>query len=173
MARNNIEKQIQERIEVFVAELSGLVREAALGAVQEVLGGGAAPRRGRPRTTSKAPARRSAALRKPSKSGKRAKRSGNQVEAVAETILAHVKANAGTGVTDMGAALGMTPKEMRLPILKLLADKKLKTTGQRRGTKYHAGGRGTATKKKASKKRATKKTTKRKAKRGAKKTSKK
>jgi hypothetical protein len=73
----------------------------------------------------------------------------------------------------MGAALDMTPKEMRLPILKLLADKKLKTTGQRRGTKYHAGGRGTAKKQKPAKKRATKKTTKRKAKRGAKKTSKK
>ena len=74
----------------------------------------------------------------------------------------------------MTSALRMTPKEMRLPILRLLAEKKLKTTGQRRGTKYHAAGRSTgAKKKKTSKKRATKKTAKRKTKRGRKTTSKK
>jgi hypothetical protein len=52
----------------------------------------------------------------------------------------------------------MTPKDMRLPILRLLETKKLRTTGQRRGTKYHAGGRSTGVKKKrASKQRSTKK----------------
>lgn len=176
MPNNIIEKQIQDRVEGFVAELSELVKQAALEAVHGALGGGTAPvRRGRPRKSSRAPARRGAVKRKASKTGKRVKRSAVQVDAVAARILNHVKANAGTGVTEMSAALGLTPKEMRLPILKLLADKKLRTVGQRRGTKYHAAGGGpgrktkTKTKTKAKPRRKKAKKTAKRTKRGRKK----
>lgn len=162
MAKNNIQEQIQDRIESFVGELTGLVRQAGLEAVQEALGAGTPPkRRGRRKKTRKAPARRKVVKRKATKAtkaGKRAKRSTTQVDEVSARILSHVKAHQGTGVTEMGLALHMTPKDMRLPILRLLETKKLKTTGQRRGTKYHAGGRSTGVKKKrASKQRSTKK----------------
>lgn len=158
MATKNIQQEIQDRIESFVNELSGLVRQAGLAAVHEALAGDTAPKRdGRSRKKRSAPARRKAVKRVARKLGKRAKRSTAQVEAVAARILSHVKANEGTGVTEMGAALRMTPKEMRLPILRLVADKKLKTSGARRGTKYHAAGRSTGAKKKASKKRSKKK----------------
>ena len=161
MTHVDTQKQIHDRIQSFVNELGGLVRQAALEACQEALGGVAAPkRRGRPRKTKKAPARRKAVKRKAKKTGKRAKRSGAQVEAISVRVLAHVKKKPGQSVTEISKALRRTPKDLQLPIRKLIADKKLRTTGQRRGTKYFAAGRG-AGKKKVAKKRATKKATKR------------
>ena len=57
-------------------------------------------------------------------------------------------------VLEVSDANGLSPKNLRLPIQKLLAEKKFKTKGQRRGTKYFAGGRAGATRKKAGKKKA-------------------
>ena len=95
---------------------------------------------------------------------KRIRRSAGDVESTAASVLAHVKANPGQGVTEIAAALRLSTKDLQLPILKLLGEKKLKTKGQRRGTKYFAGGRGSGSPKKASKKKAKRKTTKRRAK---------
>ena len=36
----------------------------------------------------------------------------------------------------------MSTDVLKLPVMKLMAAKQLKTTGQKRGTKYFAGGRG-------------------------------
>ncbi len=172
MGHVNIQKQIHDRVESFVNELSGLVRRAALEAVQDALGGAAPKRRGRPRKAKKAPARRKAVKRKAKKTGKRAKRSGAQVDAVAARVLAHVKKKPGQSVTEIAKTLRRTPKDLSLPIQKLIADKKLRTTGQRRGTKYFAAGRG-AGKKKVVKKRATKETARRKTTRAGKRRSRK
>ena len=142
MAHVLTEKQVQDRVQSFVNELTGLIRQAGLEAVQEAMGGAAAPkRRGRPRKTKKAPARRKAVKRKAKKTGKRTKRSGAQVEAIAARVLAHVKKKPGQSVTEIAKTLRRTPKDLQLPIQKLIAGKKLRTTGQRRGTKYFAGGR--------------------------------
>ncbi len=163
MAHVNTEKQTQDRVQSFVNELTGLVRQAALEAVQEALGGVAAPkRRGRPRKAKRAPARRKTVKRKAKKTGKRAKRSGAQVEAIAARVLAHVKKKPGQSVTEIAKTLRRTPKDLQLPIRKLIADKKLRTTGQKRGTKYFAGGGGAGASKK---KRAGKKASKKKARR--------
>ncbi len=169
MAHTTTQKQIQDRVQSFVNELTGLIRQAGLEAVQEALGGAAAPkRRGRPKKAKRAPARRKAVKRKAKKTGKRAKRSGAQVEAIAARVLAHVKKKPGQSVTEIAKTLRRTPKDLQLPIQKLIAGKKLRTTGQRRGTKYFAVGRG-AGKKKVAKKRATKKAARRKTKRAGKK----
>jgi hypothetical protein len=45
-------------------------------------------------------------------------------------------------VENAGKAVGLSTKEMALPIRKLLAARSIRTEGQRRGTKYFAGGRG-------------------------------
>ena len=165
MAHVNIQKQIQDRVQSFVNELTGLIRQAGLEAVQDALGGVAPKRRGRPRKAKKAPARRKAVKRKAKKTGKRAKRSGAQVEAIAARVLAHVKKKPGQSVTEIAKTLRRTPKDLQLPIRKLIADKKLRTTGQRRGTKYFAAGRGAGKKKTVVKRRATKKAIRRKTKR--------
>ena len=154
MPSKNLDQQIRSHVDTLVAELTELVREEALRTVQEALGGAAsAPRRrrpGRPRKKAKRTRRKTAR--------KRVRRSSADVGALADRILAHVKAHPGRGITEIARSLRRTSKDLRLPVLKLLAKRKLKTTGQRRGTKYHPAGRGGATtRKKAAKRKATKK----------------
>ena len=55
---------------------------------------------------------------------------------MAARVLDHVKKNPGQGVEKISKAFRLRSKELTLPIGKLLESKKLKTTGQRRGTKY-------------------------------------
>ena len=84
-------------------------------------------------------------------------------EVVDEMMEGFVKAHPDQGITQIARSLRRTSKDLRLPVQKLLAEKKLKTTGQRRGTKYHAAGRGgVTTHKKAGKKRRVVKKAKRK-----------
>ena len=156
MPKNTLDREIRSCVDSFVGDLTGLVKQAAMESVQEALGGTVAPRRrgpGRPRKTAK----------KGSPRRKRVRRSSGDLDATAARILSYVKANPGSGVTEIAASLRRTSKDLRLPILKLLEEKKLRTTGQRRGTRYHAGGRRGPAKRKATRKRAAKrKATKRK-----------
>lgn len=137
---NNINQQIEARVQSFVQELSGLVRAAALEAVADALGGkpvGAA-RRGRPVGSKNkvAAAAGKAAPAAPAARRKRGKRTSEEVDAMAARILDHVKKTPGTSVEKMAKAFRVASKELTLPITKLMGDKKMKTTGQKRGTKY-------------------------------------
>lgn len=137
MATPNLEQQIRSRIEAFVDELATLVREAALESVQAALGSAPARGPGRPRKTA-APVGGGAIRRRAPRRGRGAKRSAEQLDALAAKFLAYVKSNPGNTIERIGKAISIDTKELKLPVAKLLADKKLKTTGQRRGTKYHA-----------------------------------
>ncbi|MEE8467397.1 MAG: hypothetical protein V3T22_03020 [Planctomycetota bacterium] len=140
MANHHLDSQIRACINSFVDELSTLVKQAAVESVREALEGPSTPARrgpGRPRKAT-------AVISRPKKRRKR--RSSGAVDSAAKRILAQIQANPGQGVGQIGASLRLTSKDLRLPILKLLEDKKIKTTGQRRGTKYFtAGAGGTAT----------------------------
>ncbi len=133
---NNIQQQVEARIQAFVREVSDLVRSAALDAVAGALGGNAGStggkRRGRP-----AGSKNKATVTAPSARGKRGKRTSEEVDAMATRIFDHVKKNPGANVEGMAKSFGLKSKDLTLPISKLMATKKLKTTGQRRGTKYH------------------------------------
>jgi hypothetical protein len=75
--------------------------------------------------------------------GKRIRRSAEDLEAIAARVLAHVKANAGHRLEQIGAALKTDTAILKRPIANLLAMKHLRTEGQKRGTKYFArSGRG-------------------------------
>ena len=145
MATSQIDKQIQDRINSFLGELTGLVRKAALESVAEALGGeiAAAPTRrgpGRPRKTtasSEAGAKKTATRRK----GKRIRRTAADIEATKADILKHLSANPGSGMESISAALKMATKDVRGPMLKLAAAKKVRMTGQKRGAKYFVKGR--------------------------------
>ena len=133
---NNIQQQIEACVQAFVREVSELVRSSAMDAVAGALGGstggGGAKHRGRPAgSKNKAPAAAK------SGGGKRGKRTSEQVDAMALRIYEHVKKNPGSNVEGMAKAFNLKSKDLTLPITKLMATKKLKTTGQRRGTKYH------------------------------------
>jgi hypothetical protein len=145
---NNLDQEIQSRIQSFLAELSGLVKRQALEAVHEALSGSAmAPARrgpGRPRgsTTAKRGPGRPPKVSGPARSGKRAKRTSEAVEAMAARVLAQVRSKPGQRLEEIGRAMKMPTKGLKLPIQKLLAGKQVRTEGQKRGTKYFAGGGG-------------------------------
>ena len=167
----NIESDIQARVDAFVEELTEMIRTAAMESIRETLLGelSATPKRkpGRPRKAKKKAKKvvRRAKAAKPAKRGKRIRRSSELVSQIGEKIFAHVKAHPGLRLGEIARAIGVETKDARRPAFVLVEAKKLKTTGQRGGTRYFATGAKTAgAAKKASKKKAKKrKTAKRKA----------
>lgn len=120
---SNVENQIQQRVEAFVAELSELVREAALEAVSGALGGNGAPRaRG---------GRRASAGRR-----KGEKRTAQAMEQMKVALLAQIKKTPGSGIEAIGKSLGIATRDLALPIRKLIAKKAIRRRGRKRATKY-------------------------------------
>jgi hypothetical protein len=129
MASANFDHQIRKTIEAFVQELSGLVRAAAVQSVTEAFGGGGAP------------AVRAAAAPRAVRSGGRGRPKGQKrapedlAELVSE-LLAAIKAAPGQRMEQIAKGLKSSTQELALPAKKLIADKKVKTKGERRATKY-------------------------------------
>ena len=73
-------------------------------------------------------------------SGKRTRRTVEDLEATAEELRTYIQANPGCGMSDMSAAFGQDPVKLRPALQLILAARKVKTTGQKRGTKYFAAG---------------------------------
>lgn len=80
--------------------------------------------------------REARAASKPKPRPKGAKRTPEELEALTAKTLAAIKKAPGKRVEELSEALGVGTKELALPILKLFEQKSIKTTGQRRGTKY-------------------------------------
>mgnify|MGYP001329832984 CR=1 FL=1 len=81
------------------------------------------------------------------------RRSSADLEATAGKVLAYVRSNAGQRLEEIGKGLRTATAGLKRPIQGLLAAGKLRTEGQKRGTRYFAGGRG--------KRKAKRKTTRR------------
>jgi len=148
-----LDAEIRAQIDQFLVSISALVRQAAVEAVREALGDtsgtSASTRRrsGRPRkavgasSAPKATKGRAAAKAKP---GRRVRRSTADVEKVAAQVLAHVRAHAGQRLEEIGRGLKVATAGLKRPIQGLIAAGSLRTEGQRRGTRYFAGGKGGA-----------------------------
>lgn len=160
MPQLSIDDQIRTRIDDFVEELSALVREAAVEAVELALrqgGSSGAPRR--PRSEGARQTKRKASRKKATR--KRIRRSADDIAKLSERVLAYVKVNPGTRMEAIAKALRKDTKDLRRSVQDLLAAKKLRTKGQKRGTEYYAGASGTGAKtaRKATKKRGTRRRT--------------
>ena len=127
MSRTNIDAQLRARVDTFVNEMSDLIRQAALEAVSDALGG-AQPRRATSRAASvvSAPA------------GKRIRRSAEDLEKLGERIVTYVQKNPGARMEDISKSLRRPTKELRRPVQALLAEKRVRTKGQKRATQYFA-----------------------------------
>ncbi|AUX36693.1 MULTISPECIES: DNA-binding protein [Sorangium] len=146
---SNVETEIKSHVDAFVSQLSGLVRKAALEAVADALRGegqpaaaAAAPRKAgrakaapQPVAEVKKAAGRPARAAKPTRK-KGEKRSKEELAAMTQKVLEHIRANSGQGVEQIAKDLGTTTKELTLPIRKLLVEKKITSKGEKRATKY-------------------------------------
>jgi len=135
MARNaNSNTEIQALVDSFAGQLALLVRRTALEQVHAALGS-------MDSGTGAARTRRVTVVRlgKAKRSGGRAgRRSPEEVEAMANSLFDYVKKNPGQRGEQIAAALGTDVGTMRKPMQFLLAKKKVKTKGQRRGMTYTA-----------------------------------
>ena len=140
MALQDSDSRIQGLTDEFVSQLSELIREAAFDAVRSAIegaGGSAAPKRGKKKASRKKAARKATGGAK-----KRTRRTPADYSALGDEILTYVKTNPGCGAGDIASAVGSTTGDIRPVTAGLLSSKKLRTTGQKRGTKYFAGGGG-------------------------------
>jgi hypothetical protein len=148
MSKSNLDTRLQSRIDDFVKEINVLVRQSAVEAVQTALTDGAPARR-----SSTGKARKQATKKR----GKRVRRSGAQVEALAGKALAAIAREPGRRLGEIARELRVVTKDARRPVQTLLDEKQVKTTGQRGGTRYFpAGAAGKKTAKKSAKKRTAK-----------------
>ena len=129
MASANFDQQIRKTIEAFVGELSGLVRAAAVQSVTEAFGGGSAPSA---RATAAPRAARSGGRGR----AKGQKRAPEDLVALVGQLLSAIKTTPGQRMEQIAKGLKSSTQELALPAKKLIADKKVKTKGERRATKY-------------------------------------
>jgi hypothetical protein len=129
---DNLQNQVNARVEAFVAEITELARAAAYEALSGALDTPIASGRGA-----------TMALR----GRKGGKRTADEIAQMAEAFLAHVTANPGQRMEHIAKELGLPTPELTLPVKKLLADGKLRVEGQKRATQYYPaeiGGNGAA-----------------------------
>jgi hypothetical protein len=71
--------------------------------------------------------------------GKRIRRTEDDLAQISADLLAYVADNPGRRMEQISKAMGASTKELQLPVRKLVAEKKLKTKGQKRATEYFRG----------------------------------
>jgi hypothetical protein len=128
---DNLQHQVNARVEAFVAEITALARAAAYQALSAGLD---TPIAGGHSVTVAMRGRRGG------------KRTAVEIAQMADAFLAHVAANPGQRMEHIAKELGFATPELTLPVKKLLADGKLRVEGQKRATQYHPvdGGGGSA-----------------------------
>ena len=137
MNSKQIDAEIRARVEAFVADLSGLVDEAALTAVQEAIAGaGIAGTTTRKRSSKKRSTKKRASKKRSTK--KRGRRAAAPSAAALDKVHGWVKANKGCSVGAIAEGVGMAGPATKKAVAALLEAKRLRKTGQRRGTKYFA-----------------------------------
>jgi hypothetical protein len=141
---DNLQTQVNARVEAFVAEITELARAAAYQTLNFALEGG-----------QLGSGRGAITLLRGRRGGKR---TADEIAQMADAFLAHVTANPGQRMEHIARELGMATPELMLPVRKLLADGKLRVEGQKRATQYYPAdsGSGSAKTTKAAKSTAVK-----------------
>ena len=156
---DNVESQLKSRVDSFVAELSEIVRKAAIEAVGNALKGGAAaapgvakaagkkrgpapaaaPAAAAPKAAAKAPKAAAAPSASKRKAGQ--KRSPDEITKTTEKLLAYITKNSGQRIEEIAKGVGNSTKELTLPVKKLLNEKKISAKGEKRATRYFVAGK--------------------------------
>jgi hypothetical protein len=120
---NNLQNQVNARVEAFVAEITELARAAAYEALSSALEQG-----------HMVGGRGATAILGGRRGGKR---TADEIAHMADAFLAHVTANPGQRMEHIAKELGLATPELTLPVKKLLADGKIQVDGQKRATQYY------------------------------------
>jgi hypothetical protein len=145
---SNANDRLRARVDSFVTELSDLVRHGTLGEIVDALKNAeiSAPahRAGPPAKIAKARKERKVAggkLGRPAKApiaaapaGRR--RASELLAPLMARVHGYIKAHPGHGVGPVAAALGTSTRDLSLVLRKLLDEKKVTSTGKKRGTRY-------------------------------------
>jgi len=108
-------------VEKFVTDLRKVIRDEL---VQMLLTNEEAP------NAATKPPRQLQVVRAPGK------RTVEMIEEQGKAIVGFLKRNPNSSAQEIGTALGLTIADLALPIARLKAEKQIKSTGVRRGTRY-------------------------------------
>ncbi len=115
---DQIQRQLAQRIEAFAADVTNILQRAVADSVSDALGGASA-RGGR-----------GAVARRGARAGARSSKVSP------EALLREVEREGGRRIEQIADSLGVASKPLSRVMKKLVADKKVRFTGQARGTKY-------------------------------------
>lgn len=127
----NSSNDIRTLVNDFATQLEQLTKRMALEQVLEALGGEAGARAPSGKRRGRPPGSKNKAA-----SGRRGRRSSADLEKLSASLLAHVKAHPGQRGDQIATALRSDVTTIRRPMKALIAAKKVKTKGQRRGMTY-------------------------------------
>ncbi len=125
---DNLQAQIEERINVMVGEILVVVRRAAIEAVNNSLSGTgavAAPTSGR----------RTAKRRKPSRAPKK-HRSAKELASLSKRLYAEIEKSPGQGMALYAEKLGMPVRALSRPMQHLKKAEEVRTMGERDRMRY-------------------------------------
>lgn len=131
MAKTDIDDRIRGMLEAFAGDLANLIRESAMQSVRDALGGESTGRGGRRSGgggMAAAPASRRLA--------KGAKRPPDEIVNLTAQLLDYVKGHKGERIEQIAKGMGVSTRELNLPVKKLIAGKSIRTRGQKRATQY-------------------------------------
>ncbi len=127
-----LDKQINARVEAFVADITAMARQAAFDTLRDALG---ESRGARARGGNGAPA---AGARRGRRGGKRPP---GELAKVQKALADFVASQPGSRMEQIGKALGYKTSELVLPMRKLIGARQVKTKGHKRSRQYFPAGK--------------------------------
>ena len=121
---SDFQNEMNRVVAGFVSQITELARRAAIDTLETALGkGGRLSVGALPRGSRR----------------KGAKRTGNELDKLADNFHAFVGKHPGLRIEQINKQLGTSTKDLALPIRKLISEGALKTKGAKRSTTYFAG----------------------------------
>lgn len=123
----NLQSQIEKRIDQMVGDVLVLIRKAASDAVNNALNG----------TDIKMSVRSTKARRKPTtKTLRTPSRTKEEIQHIAHTLYMHIEDNPGEKIAVYGNTMGMDTRELDRPMRNLKKEGRVKSAGGRHDMRY-------------------------------------
>ena len=128
----DFQDQMNSVVQGFVAQITQLARRAAVDTLESAFGNHGSHAAAGPASA------RSPQVGRP-RGGRGAKRSAEDLEAMANQFASFVKTHPGLRIEQINKELGTTTKDLALPIRKLISEGMISAKGKKRSTTYFPG----------------------------------